>query len=130
MNILHYIWRPQRKSRLTPKTTKARVVRNAIIQSSQWFSELTHSSSEASIYHLLHLDFMPITYDSSFRHIFFYELLNKQLHQRRFLNVNLSVCRAKGHKPHSYYFVVMVFYLSKLLIICYVLVLEKHNTFK
>ena len=32
------------------QTTKARVVRYAIIQSPQWFSELTHSSSEASIY--------------------------------------------------------------------------------
>ena len=44
------IWRPSRKSKLTPKATKARVVRYAIIQSPQCFSGLTHSSSEASIY--------------------------------------------------------------------------------
>ena len=41
-------WWPPRKSGLTPKTTKARVVRYAIIQSPQWFSELTHSSSQGS----------------------------------------------------------------------------------
>ena len=35
---------------INPKTTKARIVCYAIIQSSQWFSELTLSSSEASIY--------------------------------------------------------------------------------
>ena len=44
------IWRPPRESGLTPKITKARVIRYAIIQSPQWFSELTHSSSVASIY--------------------------------------------------------------------------------
>ena len=43
-------WRSPRNSGLTPKTTKARVVRYAIIQSLQWFSELTHSSSDASKY--------------------------------------------------------------------------------
>ena len=43
-------WRPLRKSGLTHKTTKAMVIRYAIIQSPQWFSELTHSSSEVSIY--------------------------------------------------------------------------------
>ena len=41
---------PPRKSELTPKTIKARVIRYAIIKLPQWFSELTHSSSEASIY--------------------------------------------------------------------------------
>ena len=51
--ILHTLtlninWRPPRKSGYTPKTTKVRVVSYAIIQSHQWFSELTHSSSEAS----------------------------------------------------------------------------------
>ena len=40
--------RPPSLSELTPKTTKTRVVCYAIIQSPQWFSELTHSSSEAS----------------------------------------------------------------------------------
>ena len=45
-------WRPPRKNGLTPKTTKARIVRYAISQSLQWFSELTHSSSEASNYHI------------------------------------------------------------------------------
>ena len=44
------IWRHPRKSGLTPKTTKVMVVRYAIIQSPQCFSELTHSSSEASIW--------------------------------------------------------------------------------
>ena len=43
-------WRPPRKSGLTLKTNKASVVCYAIIQSSQWLSELTHSSSEASIF--------------------------------------------------------------------------------
>ena len=41
-------YRSSRKSGLTPNTTKARVVRYAIIQTLQWFLELTHSSSEAS----------------------------------------------------------------------------------
>ena len=42
-------WMPPRKSGLTSKTTKARVVRYENIQSSQLFLELTYSSSEASI---------------------------------------------------------------------------------
>ena len=42
------IWRPSRKTGLTHKTTETRIVRYAMIQSPQWFSELTHSSSEAS----------------------------------------------------------------------------------
>ena len=33
---------------VNPKITKARVVRYAIIQSHQWFSQLTHSFSKAS----------------------------------------------------------------------------------
>ena len=41
--------RPSRKSGITPKTTKVRVNSYVIIQSPHWFSELTHSSSEASI---------------------------------------------------------------------------------
>ena len=45
-----YNWKPMRKSGLTPKTTKVRVIRYAIIQSPQWFLGLTHSSSEASKY--------------------------------------------------------------------------------
>ena len=44
------IWRPPRKSGLTPKTIKARVIHYAIIQSPQRFSKLTHSSSEVFIY--------------------------------------------------------------------------------
>ena len=60
---LHYIlqgepiannWQPPRKSGLTPKATKTRVVRYAIIQSFQWFSELTYSSSEASNYDVVY----------------------------------------------------------------------------
>ena len=47
-------WRPPRKSGLTPKTTKARVVRYVIIQSPQWFSGLTHSSSEGSNSYILY----------------------------------------------------------------------------
>ena len=43
-------WRHPRKSGLTPKTTKARIVHYTIIQSPQWYSELTHSFSVASIY--------------------------------------------------------------------------------
>ena len=42
---LIYILRPPKKSELISKTLKARAVRYAIVQ---WFSELTHSSSEAS----------------------------------------------------------------------------------
>ena len=41
-------WRAPRKIRFTPVTTKARVVCYAVIQSLEWFSELTHSSLEAS----------------------------------------------------------------------------------
>ena len=48
--MIKYIWRPPRKSGLNPKTTKARVIHYAIIQSPQWFWELTHSSSEVSLY--------------------------------------------------------------------------------
>ena len=40
-------WRPPWKSGLTPKSTKPKVVRYAIIQMSQWFSGLTHSSLKA-----------------------------------------------------------------------------------
>ena len=43
-------WRPPRKSRSTPKTTNAKFVRYPIIQSPQWFSELTNSTLEASNY--------------------------------------------------------------------------------
>ena len=41
-------WRSPKKSGLTPRTTKAKIIRYAIIKSLQWLSELTHSSSEAS----------------------------------------------------------------------------------
>ena len=44
------IWRPAKKSGLTPKTTKAKVIWYAIKQSPQWFSELPHSSLETSIF--------------------------------------------------------------------------------
>ena len=50
LKTLKTIWRPPRKSGLTPKIAKARVVRYAIVQSPQWFLELTHSSSDASNY--------------------------------------------------------------------------------
>ena len=50
-------WRPPKKSELTPKTAKAKVVRYAIIQSPQWFSALTHFSLEAS-------NFFEVQYDS------------------------------------------------------------------
>ena len=43
------IWMPPRKSGVTPKITKARVVHYAIIQSPQWVLELTHSCSKTSI---------------------------------------------------------------------------------
>ena len=50
----YYNWRPPRKRGLTPKTTKAGVrIRYVIIQSPQWFSALTFSSSEASNLYLL-----------------------------------------------------------------------------
>ena len=48
MVFINLIWRPP--NGLTPKTTKARIVRFEIVQSPHSFSELTHTSSEASIY--------------------------------------------------------------------------------
>ena len=56
LRVQYYIqvnWRPPRKSGLTPKSTKTRVVRYAIIKSSQWFTNLTHTSSEASISYMI-----------------------------------------------------------------------------
>ena len=47
-SIISTKWRPPRKSGLTPKTAKGKIVHNAIIQSPQSLLELTHSSSEAS----------------------------------------------------------------------------------
>ena len=51
VKITLYKWRPPSLSALTPKTTKARVVCYVMIQLPQWFSGLTYSSLEASIYH-------------------------------------------------------------------------------
>ena len=68
------IWKLSRKSELTPETTEAGIVFFAIIHIPQKLSELTHSSLETFIYHILMYliqEYHTIEHENIFKNLLF-----------------------------------------------------------